>query len=91
MPMEQRRVEPTSSLDGLLNFERDAAGVGRLLLAADELADHLVDGWCVGHGATTLYRGGDLVRELGVDRVRAVDQDDAGDELLRFADLGECP
>ena len=38
-------------VDGLLDLEGDLAGAWRLLLAADELADHLVDGGRVGDGA----------------------------------------
>jgi hypothetical protein len=76
-------------LDGLLDFERDAASGGRLALSADELADHLVDGGGVGDGAAALDGGGDLVAELGVDAVGAVDEDDVGADAPGLADLGE--
>ncbi len=76
-------------LDGLLDGEGDAAGVGRLAFAAEELADHLVDRGGVGDGAAALDGGGDLVRELGVLGVVAVDEDDVGAEALGLADLGE--
>jgi hypothetical protein len=38
-------------IDGLLNLEGDLAGAWGFLLAADELADHLVDRRIVGDGA----------------------------------------
>jgi len=38
-------------VDGLLDVEGDLAGSGWFLFAAEELADHLVDGWVVGDGA----------------------------------------
>ena len=46
-------------VDGLLDVEGDLAGAGRLLLAAHELADHLVDGGGVGDGAGELDGLGD--------------------------------
>ncbi len=58
-------------------------------LAADQLANHLVDRGRMGDGAAALDRGGDLVRVLGVHGVRAVDEDDVRAEALGFADLGE--
>ncbi len=75
-------------VDGLLDGEGDLAGAGRFLLAADELADHLVDGGVVGDGADELDGFGDVVGVLGVVGVVACDEDDAGAELLGFADLG---
>ena len=47
-------------LDGLLDGERDRAGARRLLLAAHQLADHLVDGGRVGDRAAALDGLGDL-------------------------------
>jgi hypothetical protein len=75
-------------LDGLLDGERDAAGVGRLAFAADELADHLVDGRRVGDGADALDRGGDAVGKIGVDGVVAGDEADGGAEGAGFGHLG---
>ena len=75
-------------LDGLLDVERDAAGVGWVALAADELADHLVDGGSVGDGADAFDGVGDVVGVLGVGGVVAVDEDDAGADAFGFADLG---
>ncbi len=76
-------------LDGLLDGEGDFAGVGGLLLAAEELADHLVDGGGVGDGADVFDGCGDFVGVLGVGGVGAVDEDDVGDEGAGFADFGE--
>ena len=74
--------------DGLLDFEGDGAGAGRLLLAAHELADHLVDGGRVGDGAATFDGLRDAVGVLGVDAVVAFDEDDLGADAFGFADLG---
>ncbi len=68
-------------VDGLLDVEGDLAGAGRLLLAADELADHLVDGGVVGDGADEVDGFGDGVGVLGVLGVAAFDEDDAGADL----------
>ena len=73
----------------MLDGEGDFAGVGWFLLAAYELADHLVDGRGVGYGADVFYGGGDLVGVLGVGGVRAVDEDNVGDAGAGFADFGE--
>ena len=67
----------------------DLARCGRVALAADELADHLVDGWGVGDGADAFDRCGYVVGELRVFGMGAVDEDDVGDEAFGFADLGE--
>ena len=75
-------------VDGLLDLEGDLAGAGRLLLAAHELADHLVDGWVVRDGAGEVDGLGDGVGVLGVFGVAAFDEDDAGAELFGFANLG---
>ncbi len=75
-------------LDGLFDVERDAAGVGGLALAAEELADHLVDGGGVGDGADALDGGGDLVGVFGVGGVVAVDEDDAGADAFGVRDAG---
>jgi hypothetical protein len=74
--------------DGLLDFEGDGAGAGRLLLAAEELADHLVDGGGVGDGAAAVDGLRDFVGILGVDAVVAFDEDDFGADALGLADLG---
>ena len=65
-------------VDGLLDVEGDLAGAGRLLLAAHELADHLVDGGVVGDGAGEFDGFGDGVGVLGVVGVVAFDEDDVG-------------
>ncbi len=75
-------------VDGLLDVEGDLAGAGRFLLAAEELADHLVDGGVVGDGAGEFDGFGDGVGVLGVLGVVAFDEDDAGAEFFGFADLG---
>ncbi len=75
-------------VDGLLDGEGDLAGAGWLLLAAEELADHLVDGGVVGDGADEVDGFGDGVGVLGVLGVVAFDEDDAGAEFFGFADLG---
>ena len=51
-------------VDGLLDVEGDLAGARRLLLAAHELADHLVDGgvWATGQQSSTAF--GDVVGVL---------------------------
>jgi hypothetical protein len=75
-------------IDGLLDLEGDLAGAWRLLLAADELADHLVDGGGVGDGAGELDGLGDLVGVLGIFGVIAGDEDDVGTDSFGFAYLG---
>jgi hypothetical protein len=75
--------------DGLLDGEGDLARCGRVALAADELADHLVDGWGVGDGTDALDRRGYVVGELRVFGMGAIDEDDVGDEAFGFAYLGE--
>ena len=75
-------------LDGLLDGERDLAGVGGLALAAEELADHLVDGGGVGDGADALYGCDDLVGVFRVGGVVAVDEDDAGADAFGVRDAG---
>ena len=74
-------------VDGLLDVEGDLASSGRLLLAAEELADHLVDGGVVGDGAGEFDGLGDGVGVLGVLGVVAFDEDDAGAEFFGFAYL----
>jgi len=74
-------------VDGLLDVEGDLAGAGRLLLAAEELADHLVDGGIVGDGAGEFDGLGDGVGVLGVLGVVAFEEDDAGAEFFGFAYL----
>ncbi len=74
-------------VDGLLDVEGDLAGAGRLLLAAHELADHLVDGGSVGDGAGEFDGLGDGVGVLCVVGVVAGDEDDAGADFFGFADL----
>jgi hypothetical protein len=75
-------------VDGLLDVEGDLAGPGRLLLAAEELADHLVDGGVVGDGTDEVNGFRDGVGVFGVLGVVALDEDDAGTEFFGFADLG---
>ena len=75
-------------LDGLLDVEGDLAGVGGLAFAAEELADHLVDGGRVGYGADAFDGGDDLVGVLGVGGVVAVDEDDVGADAFGIADAG---
>ena len=82
MPMEQRRAYADVLVDGLLDLEGDLAGAWRLLLAAHELADHLVDGGRVRDGAGKLDRFGDAMGVLGVDGVVAGDEDDVGADSL---------
>jgi hypothetical protein len=74
-------------LDGLLDGEGDLAGARRLLLAAHELADHLVDGGRVGDGAASLDCLRDAARIVGVDAVLAHDENDLGADALGLADL----
>ena len=74
--------------DGLLDFEGDGAGAGRFLLAAHELADHLVNGGRVRDGATAFDGLRNAVGIVGVDAVVAFDEDDVGADALGFADLG---
>ena len=74
--------------DGLLDLEGDGAGAGRFLLAAHELADHLIDGRSVGDGAATFDRFRDAVGIFGIDAVVAFDEDDGGTDAFGFADLG---
>ncbi len=75
-------------VDGLFDLEGDLAGAWRLLLAADEFADHLVDGGGVGDGAGEFDGFGDLVGVLGVLGVVAGDEDDVGADSFGFAYLG---
>ena len=74
-------------VDRLFDVEGDLAGVGWLLLAAEELTDHLVDGGVVGDRADEVDGFSDGVGVLGVLGVIAFDEDDVGAELLGFADL----
>ena len=74
-------------VDGLLDVEGDLAGAWRLLLAAHELADHLVDGWVVRDRAGEVDRFGDGVGVFCVLGVVAFDQDDFGALLFGFAHL----
>ena len=87
MPMEQRRVSPTSSLMACLMARAMRAGARRLLLAAHQLADHLVDGGRVRDRAAAVYSLRDSVGVFGVDAVVAFDQDDLRADLFGFADL----
>ena len=75
-------------VDALLDLERDAAGARRFLLAAHQLADHLVDGGRVRDRAAQLDRLGDARRVVGVDAVAALDQDDLRADAFGLADLG---
>ncbi len=70
------------------DFEGDLAGAGRLLLAAHELADHLVDRWVMGDGAGEVDCFGDGVGVFCILGVAAFDEDDFGAFLFGFADLG---
>ena len=76
-------------LNRLLDRKRNRSSVGGLALAPNQLADHLVDGRRVRHRAAALDRRGDVVAELRVDRVRAVDENDLGADTFGFAYLGE--
>ena len=76
-------------LDGLLDGEGDAGGrwAARCSRPMSWQTISSMEGvWATGQ--TAFDGGGDLVRVLGVDGVRAVDEDDVGAELLGFADLG---
>src|ERR1035441_6598328 len=71
--------------DGLLDGERNAAGLRRLLLAAHQLADHLVDAGRVRYRAAAVYSFRDSLRVFSVDTVVAFDEDDLRADLFRLA------
>ena len=87
MPMEQRSDSPTSSRMACLMASAICAGARRLLLAAHQLADHLVDGRRVRDGTAALDRLRDAVRVVGVDAVFAHDEDDLRADALGLAHL----
>jgi hypothetical protein len=72
----------------LFDLKGNLSSARGLLLAAHELADHLVDRGCVRDGAGKLDCFSDAMGVLGVVSVIARDKDDVGAELLGFADLG---
>ena len=74
--------------DSLLDGERDLAGGRRVALAAEELADHLVDGRRVGDRADALYRCDNFVGIFRVRGVVSVDKDDIRADAFGLADAG---
>jgi hypothetical protein len=85
MPMEQQQGFADVVADGLLDGERNPAGLRRLLLAAHQLANHLVDGRRVRDRAAAVDSHGNLLRILGVDGVVALDEEDLPADLFRLA------
>jgi hypothetical protein len=77
-------------LDRLLDGEGDLASARRFLLAAHQLADHLVDARRVGHRAASLDCLRDAARVVRVDAVFSHDKDDLRADAFGLADLRAC-
>ncbi len=72
----------------LLDVERNRARDWRSALAADQLADHLVNGRRVRNRANAFHGCGDGMRVLGINRMGTMNQNDFGTDLLSIAHPG---